>query len=117
MSNSTTCFAVGEEFCGFLYGLMVSMAFGLCYSCMRGCAVVRRPPPSITTRQIERSLPKTTVTDATEYESMCPICIENITDEVCKLPCGHYFHPECIYRWLLEKNVCPLCKVKAIEDP
>ncbi|KAJ0742939.1 putative transcription factor C2H2 family [Helianthus annuus] len=27
-----------------------------------------------------------------------------------RLECGHRFHAECIKRWLLSKNVCPMCR-------
>ncbi len=26
------------------------------------------------------------------------------------MPCSHLFHENCIIKWLLQKNFCPLCK-------
>lgn len=116
MSNSTTCGEIGEEYCGFLYGIVGSMIFILCYSCTRGCAL-SRTYYARKTGNIERKLPRIIVEDATDYDFQCPICIDNIVtdDEICKLPCGHYFHSDCIYQWILEKNVCPLCKMEAVK--
>ncbi len=31
-------------------------------------------------------------------------------EEVCKLPCGHYFHKECVSQWLMAKDFCPYCR-------
>ena len=30
------------------------------------------------------------------------------------LRCGHEYHADCLRRWLLEKNVCPMCKSIAL---
>ncbi|KAL9319818.1 hypothetical protein ACSQ67_011657 [Phaseolus vulgaris] len=35
-------------------------------------------------------------------------------EEIEILQCGHEYHADCLRRWLQEKNVCPLCKSKAI---
>lgn len=115
MSNSTTCEEIGEPYCEFLYGIVASMIFLLCYSCTRGCIVSRRYYTR-RTQSIERKLPRIVVKDASEYDYECPICIDDIVtnDEISKLPCGHYFHSDCIYTWVLEKNVCPLCKMEAV---
>jgi hypothetical protein len=42
----------------------------------------------------------------------CAICIDNYeTNNVARrLRCMHYFHKNCIDRWLQDKNICPLCK-------
>lgn len=43
----------------------------------------------------------------------CTICQENYdTDSLVKtLPCGHFFHCECIEPWLLNcSNLCPICR-------
>ena len=114
MSNSTTCDLIGEEYCGVLYGIIGSMLFFMCYSCTRGCFLTRRQNNQI--QSAINKLPRIHVNDDSEYESPCVICIEDITngDYICKLPCGHYYHPDCIYPWIIEKNICPLCKVPII---
>jgi len=35
-------------------------------------------------------------------------------EEIGILQCRHEYHVDCIRRWLHEKNVCPLCKSKAL---
>ncbi|ORE00117.1 RHA1A [Hepatospora eriocheir] len=44
----------------------------------------------------------------------CLICyasFEDSDDKIRKLPCSHYFHAECVDRWIISRNrVCPLCR-------
>jgi len=41
----------------------------------------------------------------------CCICFECIkTDDLANIECQHQFHFECIEKWSLVHNVCPLCK-------
>lgn len=42
----------------------------------------------------------------------CPICFEQKCTK--RLKCGHFFHKECIRKWKLTKNSCPVCR-KAID--
>ncbi|KAL2333533.1 hypothetical protein Fmac_014746 [Flemingia macrophylla] len=47
----------------------------------------------------------------------CAICLEDFEDgeEIGKLDlCAHKFHVQCIKQWLMEKNVCPMCRRKAL---
>ncbi|ELP86100.1 hypothetical protein EIN_327470 [Entamoeba invadens IP1] len=43
----------------------------------------------------------------------CPICMQPFLSKqpVKLLPCGHYFHGECVDSWTHEHDICPLCKV------
>ncbi|GLJ30941.1 hypothetical protein SUGI_0616660 [Cryptomeria japonica] len=52
----------------------------------------------------------------TESDRKCSICQEEyeIADEIGKLHCGHAYHVGCIKKWLLQKNVCPVCKASAL---
>ncbi|KAJ0818825.1 putative transcription factor C2H2 family [Helianthus annuus] len=45
----------------------------------------------------------------------CCICQEEYADgdELGALDCGHDFHTSCIKQWLLQKNLCPVCKSTA----
>ncbi|CAK7337701.1 unnamed protein product [Dovyalis caffra] len=47
----------------------------------------------------------------------CCICQEEYADEddLGKLRCGHDFHFNCIKKWLVEKNNCPICKKTAAD--
>ncbi|KAL3529248.1 hypothetical protein ACH5RR_008570 [Cinchona calisaya] len=52
----------------------------------------------------------------TEMEKKCSVCQEEYEadDETGKLNCGHYFHIQCIKKWLSQKNACPICKTEAV---
>ena len=50
------------------------------------------------------------VGDGKEEEVECAICTEGVTGEVTKLPCGHYYHDECVCQWLRRCGNCPLCR-------
>lgn len=44
---------------------------------------------------------------------LCGICLDGlyVTEEYCILTkCRHYYHGECIGRWLNIRNECPLCR-------
>ncbi|KAL6977250.1 RING-type E3 ubiquitin transferase [Sarracenia purpurea var. burkii] len=51
-------------------------------------------------------------------EGTCPICLEDYAEEevVGTMNCGHNYHGSCIRKWLLIKNVCPICKAPALAD-
>ncbi|KAK4441192.1 RING finger protein 11 [Sesamum alatum] len=42
----------------------------------------------------------------------CSICLEEILNgkRVCRLPCLHVYHGDCVVRWLRGSHVCPLCR-------
>jgi hypothetical protein len=52
------------------------------------------------------------VIDDEMKEHSCSIClIEYVDNDILKyLSCRHYFHKECIDRWTVEKNNCPICR-------
>ncbi|THU69688.1 hypothetical protein C4D60_Mb08t17030 [Musa balbisiana] len=45
-------------------------------------------------------------------DSACCICLAKYidNDELRELPCSHFFHKECIDKWLKINALCPLCK-------
>nr|CAD1819269.1 unnamed protein product [Ananas comosus var. bracteatus] len=45
-------------------------------------------------------------------DEMCAICLAELHagSEVTRLPCSHYFHGECVLRWLRINCSCPLCR-------
>ncbi|XP_038984604.1 E3 ubiquitin-protein ligase At1g63170-like [Phoenix dactylifera] len=45
-------------------------------------------------------------------DAVCCICLANYVnnDELRELPCTHYFHMECVDKWLKINALCPLCK-------
>ncbi|KAL4589044.1 hypothetical protein LXL04_001946 [Taraxacum kok-saghyz] len=46
----------------------------------------------------------------------CVICQTNYDDEeqIGVLDCGHEYHVECVKKWLVVKNTCPVCKSTAL---
>ncbi|KAF5810400.1 putative transcription factor C2H2 family [Helianthus annuus] len=46
----------------------------------------------------------------------CCICLGEYEkkEKMGRLECGHRFHAKCIRRWLLSKNVCPMCRSTAM---
>jgi len=42
----------------------------------------------------------------------CAICKDeySLNEKVVQLPCQHFFHSECIVRWLKMHNQCPVCR-------
>ncbi|PJF18916.1 hypothetical protein PSACC_01264 [Paramicrosporidium saccamoebae] len=47
----------------------------------------------------------------------CPICADEMTDQVCKLTCGHAFHKACAAQWLRRVHSCPMCRQPVILRP
>jgi hypothetical protein len=45
------------------------------------------------------------------FLNRCTVCLNDFeeNEEVKQLPCKHYFHTECIEKWLQQKDACPLC--------
>ncbi|XP_027177807.1 E3 ubiquitin ligase BIG BROTHER-related-like [Coffea eugenioides] len=50
--------------------------------------------------------------DCQEEHEICIVCqceYEN-QETVATLDCGHEYHADCIKKWFLKKNLCPICK-------
>lgn len=45
---------------------------------------------------------------------VCCICLARYVDndELRLLPCGHFFHKDCVDKWLKINALCPLCKAE-----
>lgn len=53
---------------------------------------------------------------ADQEHDFCVICQNEYKDQekIGDLDCGHEYHIDCIKKWLLVKNVCPICKSPAL---
>ena len=51
-------------------------------------------------------------------EDNCPICLQKYknADIIKEFPCKHIFLKNCIFKWLKQSNVCPICKHDLTED-
>lgn len=63
----------------------------------------------------QRKYVSITVEASAEVEPCC-ICQEEYIDgqEVGIPDCEHEFHTDCIKQWLMQKNICPICKTTAL---
>ncbi|XP_022766143.1 uncharacterized protein LOC111311023 isoform X2 [Durio zibethinus] len=69
---------------------------------------LRKIKGSITNDDLTPNLP-------VHVDKKCSICQEEYEadEEMGKLYCGHSFHIQCIKQWLMQKNICPVCKTDA----
>lgn len=55
--------------------------------------------------------------DASDEEEQCPICLEEIAEDIGRLQCndlrGHEFCLICIKDWLQHDSRCPMCRKEA----
>lgn len=51
--------------------------------------------------------------DAKTYQNyVCPICIHTDNKKLCSLNmCKHIFCEDCIRKWIIRKDTCPLCRM------
>lgn len=45
-------------------------------------------------------------------DSCCAVCQDTYKEgeTVCKLPCGHEYHKDCVHPWLERHCTCPVCR-------
>ncbi|XP_027915474.1 E3 ubiquitin-protein ligase Arkadia-like [Vigna unguiculata] len=56
--------------------------------------------------------------DSEETKEKCPVCLEEFCrgEDIGKLHlCVHKFHFDCIKEWLMQRNLCPVCRRTALE--
>uniref|UniRef100_A0A7S3EA25 RING-type domain-containing protein n=1 Tax=Rhodosorus marinus TaxID=101924 RepID=A0A7S3EA25_9RHOD len=70
-------------------------------------------------RRINRLPFKQYAPGRTEEEEACVICLEDFQrgDKVNVFPCTHIFHRDCIITWLVESQLCPVCKRDVFGTP
>jgi len=50
-------------------------------------------------------------------EEECSICLENMSEGVVRLSCGHRFHQCCAEEWLVNTPTCPICNATVVNKP
>lgn len=62
---------------------------------------------------------KTNINEYDDYDESteeCTVCLSSLEDEeMAKLlpNCNHFFHVECVDRWLISHSTCPICRTEA----
>ncbi|EME86077.1 uncharacterized protein MYCFIDRAFT_90342 [Pseudocercospora fijiensis CIRAD86] len=71
--------------------------------------------PGPATEEAIDALPKRKITAKDQGDSGkadCSICMDEaeLGSDVTELPCGHWFHHDCVKAWLKEHDTCPHCR-------
>ncbi|XP_076829974.1 RING finger protein 145 isoform X5 [Brachyhypopomus gauderio] len=54
------------------------------------------------------SLPQASSQQLQEHSDVCAICFQDMTSAVITY-CGHFFHGNCLRKWLYVQETCPMC--------
>lgn len=54
------------------------------------------------------SLPKATTEQLQQHNDVCSICFQEMNSAVITY-CGHFFHGNCLRKWLYVQETCPMC--------
>ncbi|XP_054913060.1 RING finger protein 145 isoform X2 [Poeciliopsis prolifica] len=54
------------------------------------------------------SLPRATAEQLDQHNDVCSICFQEMSSAVITY-CGHFFHGNCLRKWLYVQETCPLC--------
>ncbi|XP_055361562.1 RING finger protein 145 isoform X2 [Betta splendens] len=55
-----------------------------------------------------KSLPKATAEQLQQHNDVCSICFQEMSSAVITY-CGHFFHGNCLRKWLYVQETCPMC--------
>lgn len=65
---------------------------------------------------LEKKYPYATAEELAQTDKVCIICRDELTQNVKKLPCGHFFHFNCLKTWIERQQSCPTCRRQIFED-
>lgn len=71
---------------------------------------------TVTTNSNDNNIHDEDEFDLEVYENTCSICLCELQegDLVGDIPCGHFFHKDCLKEWLVKNNHCPVCRMPNI---
>lgn len=46
----------------------------------------------------------------------CPICYDDLKDNVITTPCNHKYHLDCVYNWIKDNPSCPYCRLDIMDN-
>jgi len=46
----------------------------------------------------------------------CNICYCDLSDNMVKTPCSHYYCSDCFFKWMRESQTCPNCRKLLVQD-
>ncbi|XP_062325067.1 RING finger protein 145 [Osmerus eperlanus] len=63
-----------------------------------------------------KSLPRATAQQLEQYNDVCAICFQEMSSAVITY-CGHFFHGNCLRKWLYVQETCPMCHQSVRPSP
>ncbi|MEQ2295540.1 hypothetical protein AMECASPLE_015571 [Ameca splendens] len=62
------------------------------------------------------SLPRATAEQLEQHNDVCSICFQEMSSAVITY-CGHFFHGNCLRKWLYVQETCPMCHQTVQQTP
>ncbi|KAM6968669.1 RING finger protein 145 [Tautogolabrus adspersus] len=62
------------------------------------------------------SLPRATEQELQQHNDVCSICFQEMSSAVITY-CGHFFHGNCLRKWLYVQETCPMCHQTVRHNP
>ncbi|MEQ2168794.1 hypothetical protein GOODEAATRI_018404, partial [Goodea atripinnis] len=62
------------------------------------------------------SLPRATAEQLEQHNDVCSICFQEMSSAVITY-CGHFFHGNCLRKWLYVQETCPMCHQTVRQTP
>ena len=76
------------------------------------------PPPASNAAIASLIISPLTEKERCPHNKTCSICCEEYEAQECisRLPCGHFYHPSCVEKWLWKHCTCPTCRYELPTD-
>ena len=72
----------------------------------------RTPRPTSMNARADLKITDITTENIAEFSETCGICLDSVLlqAQVTTLPCHHWYHKQCIEKWLCLNETCPMCR-------